>query len=84
MEDITMYCTNWCVDCRRAKKFLADRGVSFVEIDIDEEPDAEDLVLQVNEGRRKVPTIRVGERYFACSPFDPYLLSSELKIPLNK
>jgi hypothetical protein len=53
-------------------------------VNIDEEPDAEDLVMLVNEGRRKVPTIKVGERYFACSPFDPYLLSSELKIPLNK
>ena len=79
-----MYCTTWCVDCRRAKKFLTDRGVRFVEVDIDEEPDAEDLVILVNEGRRKVPTIKVGERYFACSPFDPYLLSSELNIPLNK
>jgi mycoredoxin len=84
MEEITMYCTTWCVDCRRAKKFLTDRGVRFVEVDIDEEPDAEDLVILVNEGRRKVPTIKVGERYFACSPFDPYLLSSELSIPLNK
>jgi mycoredoxin len=84
MEEITMYSTTWCADCRRTKKFLADRGVAFVEINIDEEPDAEDLVLEVNEGRRKVPTIKVGERYFACSPFDPYLLSSELNIPLNK
>lgn len=79
-----MYCTSWCVDCRLAKQFLKDRGVSFVEVNIDEEPDAEDLVFEVNEGRRKVPTIKVGERFFACSPFDPYLLSSELKIPLNK
>jgi len=58
--------------------------VSFVEVNIDEDVDAEDLVFQVNEGRRKVPTIKVGERFFACSPFDPYVLSSELKIPLNK
>jgi glutaredoxin len=84
MEDITIFCTNWCVDCHRTKKFLKERGVDFAEINIDEEPDAEDLVLQVNEGRRKVPTIKVGERYFACSPFDPYQLSSELNIPLNK
>jgi glutaredoxin len=84
MEEITIYSTDWCVDCRRAKKFLTDRGVRFVEINIDEEPDAEDLVLEVNEGRRKVPTIKVGERYFACSPFDPYQLSEELNIPLNK
>lgn len=79
-----MYCTDWCVDCRRAKQFLNDRGVSFVEVNIDEEPDAEELVLDVNEGRRKVPTIRVGDHFFACSPFDPYLLSSELNLPLNK
>ncbi|MBZ5644188.1 MAG: NrdH-redoxin [Acidobacteriia bacterium] len=79
-----MYCTNWCGDCIRAKRFLRDRGVVFSEVNIDEEPDAEDLVLSVNNGRRKVPTIKVGERFFACSPFDPYLLSSELKIPLNK
>ncbi len=84
MEDITMYSTNWCGDCRRAKQFLKDRGVSFVEVNIDEDVDAEDLVLEVNDGRRKVPTIKVGDRFFACSPFDPYLLSSELKIPLNK
>jgi glutaredoxin len=84
MENITMYSTSWCVDCRRAKQFLRDRGVVFSEVNIDEEPDAEDLVLQVNAGRRKVPTIQVGDRYFACSPFDPYQLSSELNLPLNK
>ena len=84
MDEITMYSTNWCVDWRRAKQFLRDRGVRFVEVNIDEEPDAEDLVLEVNDGLRKVPTIKVGERFFACSPFDPYQLSSELNIPLNK
>ena len=58
--------------------------MAFLDVNIDEEPDAEELVLQVNEGRRKVPTIKVGDRFFACSPFDSYQLSSELKIPLNK
>jgi glutaredoxin len=84
MNEIIMYCTSWCIDCRRAKQFMKDRGVKFVEVNIDEDVDAEDLVLEVNAGRRKVPTIKVGERFFACSPFDPYLLSSELNIPINK
>jgi glutaredoxin len=84
MGEITIYGTSWCVDCHRAKQFLKERGVDFSEVNIDEELDAEELVLQVNEGRRKVPTIKVGDRYFACSPFDPYQLSSELKIPINK
>jgi mycoredoxin len=84
MEEIIVYSTSWCVDCRRAKRFLKERGINFSEINIDEEPDAEELVLKVNDGRRKVPTIKVGDRYFACSPFDPYQLSSELNVPLNK
>ena len=84
MNEITMYSTSWCGDCRRAKQFLKERGISFHEINVDEDPDAEDLILRVNHGRRKVPTLEVDGRYFACSPFDPYLLAEELKIPLNK
>ncbi|HXQ26668.1 MAG TPA: glutaredoxin family protein [Candidatus Acidoferrales bacterium] len=81
--EITMYCTPWCGDCRRAKQFLRERGVKFHEVNIDETPEAEELVLRVNDGRRKIPTLEVDGRYFACSPFDPYLLAAELKIPLN-
>ena len=62
---------------------LRERGVVFKEVNIDEAPDAEDLVMRVNNGLRKVPTIEVEGRYFACSPFDPYQLADELKIPLN-
>jgi len=83
MAEITMYTTRWCGDCRRAKRFLRERNVAFREVNLDEDPDAEDLVMRVNDGRRKVPTFEVGGRYFACSPFDPYQLSCELKIPLN-
>ena len=83
MADITMYSTQWCGDCTRVKQFLSERGVVFREVNIDETPGAEDLVLRVNKGRRKVPTIEFEGRYFACSPFDPYRLAEELKIPLN-
>jgi mycoredoxin len=81
--EIVIYTTSWCGDCRRTKLFLRERGVAFREVNIDENPEAEELVLRVNEGRRKVPTLEVEGRYFACSPFDPYQLSEELKIPLN-
>jgi mycoredoxin len=83
MAQITIYCTSWCCDCRRAKQFLRERGVAFREVNIDEAPDAEELILRVNGGRRKVPTIEVEGRYFACSPFDPHQIASELNIPLN-
>jgi mycoredoxin len=83
MADVTIYGTPWCGDCRRARNFLSERGVAFREVNIDEKPEAEELVIRVNDGLRKVPTIEVDGRYFACSPFDPYQLSDELKIPLN-
>jgi mycoredoxin len=82
--EIVMYSTPWCGDCRRAKQFLRERGVAFREINIEESPEAEDLVLRVNDGLRKVPTIEVAGRYFACSPFNPYKLAEELHIPLNQ
>jgi glutaredoxin len=84
MELITIYTTTWCGDCRRAKSFMKERGVEFREVNIEEDPDAEDIVVEVNHGKRKVPTLQVGERYFACSPFNAALLASELNIPLNK
>ena len=83
MAEVTIYGTRWCGDCRRAKKFLQERGVAFREVNIDDAPDAEKLVLEVNKGLRKVPTVEVEGRYFACSPFDPNKLADELKIPLN-
>ena len=83
MAAINLYSTPWCSDCRRTKLFLSERGIRFREVNIDESPEAEALVLRVNHGRRKVPTLEIDGRYFANSPFDPYRLASELDIPLN-
>ena len=83
MEMVTMYTTAWCPDCRRAKSFLKERGVEFREVNIEGNPPAEEIVVKANGGKRKVPTLEIGGRYFACSPFDPEQLAEELNIPLN-
>lgn len=83
MEPITMYSTAWCPDCRRAKTFLKERGVFFREVNIEEDPAGEEIVIKANNGLRKVPTLEVGGRFFACSPFDAEQLAEELNIPLN-
>src|SRR5512143_457362 len=31
---LTLYCTTWCPDCRRARAYLKDRGIDYTEIDI--------------------------------------------------
>lgn len=78
-----MYTTTWCPDCRRAKHFLTQRGVAYREVNIEEDPVAAAIVLQVNRGKNKVPTLKVGDRYFVCSPFNPIQLATELNVPLN-
>jgi glutaredoxin len=83
MEPVTMYTTQWCPDCRRAKSFLKERGVAFREVNIDEDESAEEIVIRANDGKRKVPTLEAGGHFFACSPFDPEQLAAELNIPLN-
>jgi glutaredoxin len=83
MEPLTMYTAAWCPDCRRAKSFLRERGVEFREIDIEKDPSAEEIVIKANDGKRKIPTLEIGGRYFACSPFDAEQLAEDLNIPLN-
>lgn len=82
-ELITVYSTRWCPDCRWTKSFLKERGIPFQEVNIAEDPENEALVIRVNNGKRKVPTLKVGDRYFACSPFDPQQLADELGVSLN-
>jgi len=83
-QPITMYTTRWCPDCWRAKAFLKERGVAFREVNIEQDASAEALVLEANQGKRKVPTFQVGDRYFAASPFNAAQLAEELGVPLNR
>lgn len=55
----------------------------YREVNIEEDPSAESIVLRANNGKRKVPTLKIGERYFACSPFNAAELAAELNVPLN-
>ncbi|MFI5095367.1 MAG: glutaredoxin family protein [Candidatus Acidiferrales bacterium] len=83
MEMLTMYTTAWCPDCRRAKTFLEARGVEFREVNIEQDAAAEEIVIKANKGKRVVPTLEIGGRFFACSPFDAEQLAEALNIPLN-
>ncbi len=83
MEMLTMYTTAWCPDCRRAKTFLEARGVEFREVNIEQDSAAEEIVIKANNGKRVVPTLEIGGRFFACSPFDAEQLAEALNIPLN-
>ncbi|MFA5552258.1 MAG: glutaredoxin domain-containing protein [Trueperaceae bacterium] len=54
---VTMYTTSWCSDCVAAKRYLDAKGVSYVEVDIEYDEAAAQLVMELNQGRRSVPTL---------------------------
>jgi glutaredoxin len=70
---LTVYSSAWCPDCRRAKRVLEEAQAPFDEVDIDQDTQAESVVLERSGGRRVVPTLRFDDRLWAFNP-DPPLL----------
>jgi thioredoxin reductase (NADPH) len=56
-QEIIVYSTTWCSDCKRAKKFFGEQRIPYINIDIEENPEAVAEVEKINDGRRSVPTI---------------------------
>lgn len=75
---IKMYSTSWCADCRAAKMALTKKGLSYEEINIEEQPDAAEYVMSVNGGKRSVPTLQYGEVAASLSNFSVVKLNDFL------
>jgi len=65
---IRIYSTSWCPDCHRAKAFLDSRGVGYEEIDIEKVPEAADVVMAHNDGKRRVPTLVIDGSFYGNPP----------------
>lgn len=53
----TMYSTPWCGYCHRLRSQLDREGIEYDVVDIEQDPDAAELVMSVNGGNRTVPTL---------------------------
>ncbi|MEH3032898.1 MAG: mycoredoxin [Aeromicrobium erythreum] len=53
----TLYSTPWCGYCHRLKSQLQREGITFDEVDIEQEPEAAKIVEQANNGNQTVPTL---------------------------
>jgi mycoredoxin len=84
--NVRLYSSNWCRDCRAAKKFMESHGVDFTEIDVDADPSASAEVLR-HVGKRAIPQLVIDGEWF--QPYRPGrgLLYDELfqrlRIPRN-
>jgi mycoredoxin len=64
---VQVYTAAWCRDCRAAKQFLDSHGISYTEINVDEDPAASDEVVR-NVGKRAIPQLVINGEWF-----QPYL-----------
>src|SRR3954464_2813297 len=55
---ITLYGTNWCADCKRAKQFFGEQRVHYDFVDIEDDAEAMSYVEEVNDGKQVIPVIR--------------------------
>ena len=53
----TMHSTPWCGYCHRLKSQLDRAGIEFEVVDIEQQPDAANVVERVNSGNQTVPTL---------------------------
>jgi predicted GNAT family acetyltransferase/glutaredoxin len=54
---ITMYGADWCGDCLRAKAWFAANDVAYSYVNLEEVPEAADIVLERNNGLKRIPVI---------------------------
>ena len=77
-QALKMYTTSWFGDCRAAKRFLSEKNIPYEEINIEDVDGAAEIVMQLNQGRRSVPTFDIDGQFINCSPFDRRKLSAAL------
>jgi len=54
---LTVYGTNWCGDCKRAKQLLGEQRVPYDFVDIDADEAGLAYVQEVNEGKSIIPVV---------------------------
>ena len=63
-----MYTTQWCGYCARLKTVLKSVGVSYDEVDIEQDAAAAEFVGSVNGGNHVVPTLKFADGSTLTNP----------------
>ena len=59
---ITMYVSDWCPYCQRAKSLLSQKNVVFSEINIEDDAALREEMM-ARSNRRTVPQIFIGDKH---------------------
>ena len=63
MADITIYTTEYCGFCRRAKALLDEKGAGYNEIDVTYDPGKRAEMAARSGGDRKVPQVFIADTH---------------------
>ncbi len=67
-DTITLYGATWCPDCKRSKAFLAEQRIPFTYVDLEERPEATQIVQDLNDGKQIIPTIVFPDGSYVAEP----------------
>lgn len=73
MDKIKIYGTTWCGTSRRVVRTFDEYQIDYDFIDIDKDPEGENLVIETNNGFRSVPTIFFSDGTVLVEPRDGVL-----------
>jgi glutaredoxin 3 len=59
---VTLYVSDWCPYCQRAKGLLTQKNIDFSEINVDEDVKFRDEMI-ARSNRRTVPQIFLGDKH---------------------
>jgi glutaredoxin 3 len=59
---VTVYVSDWCPYCERAKGLLSQKNVVFSEINVEDEPKFREEMMARSK-RRTVPQIFIGDKH---------------------
>lgn len=71
-ETLTVYSADWCPDCRRSKRLLDNRGVTYTLVDLVADPSRAAEAEQIS-GRKSIPVVVFPDGDFFVEPTDKEL-----------
>ncbi len=79
-NNIRLYGTDWCSDCKRSKKFLGEQRIQYEYINIEHDQDGQAFVQKVQNGGMSIPTIVFDDEFTLIEPSNSQLAA---KLGLN-
>jgi glutaredoxin 3 len=79
MKEVIIYTTKTCPFCVRAKRLLGEKGVEYLELRVDKNPELAIEAKEKSGGRMTVPQIFIGD-YHVGGCDDLYALEKENRL----